>query len=218
VAVPSGVEVYIAPGQTREFVDLVGTLDEIRGATELDTLYFSAALTLKGEGSQRQTTAYPAGAFSLPDTCPAPCGGPTASSELEGWNSSLQVSVSYEVDDTHLWATVMATNTGQDTLRGKTGDFCAWWFRAYDDPTRRGMALWVQENAKDTKVCYQGLLELSLAPGDTFEFRQDRVGMLAELGALRPGGTLYFAAALRFDNPDKTQTWTKEFAAGSFTP
>jgi hypothetical protein len=207
------------PGHQREFSERVGTLDELRSIT-LDTVYFTATLNLlDADGTLHQTREYPAGAFAVPQGCTGTaCGGNGGTSVLEAWNSNLELEAVFEVGTEDLWATVRATNVGQDTLRGNTGAYCAWWMAAYENPSRQGVALWRQETAETPRVCFQALLELNIPPGETFEFRSSRVGKLAELRAVASGRTLYFGAALRFDAENDTYIWTREFPAGSYTP
>jgi hypothetical protein len=155
---------------------------------------------------------------------------------LDAWNSGLNVEVALQVpgtdgfqgtgefgiafDSTPHWvgARVRITNTTGDTLRGNTGYDCAWWFRAYDNADRGGEPVWRQETAKEPRVCYDRLLRLSVAPGETFEFYPNYVASLAELRAVASGRPLYFGAALRFDLENGQHSWTNEFPAGSLTP
>jgi hypothetical protein len=215
----SPLELYIAPGDRKQFVEAVGTLEEIRRSTGSDTLYFTAALRVHGDGSQLQTRAYTAGAYDATVLCQSsPCSGSEDSTSDLDAAPTLALEVSYVVGALELWGTVRATNIGPDTLNVETGEYCAWWFVAYSSPDRESPALWRQSTATTQRACYQGLLELSLAPGETFEFRPEWVGVLAELKALGPQ-TLYFSAALLFEDPETGgERRTGEIPAGSFMP
>ncbi len=88
---------------------------------------------------------------------------------------------------------VVVHNLGPEALVGKKGGPGSWWFEAFDNPDRAGLAAW----SGSARHGRQGLLPVDIPPGASQGLGGGGLGLIGNV----PAGTYYFRASLVLQEP-----------------